>query len=233
MPTPAATPEVLRLEARGIAISLAAVAAALVLASVVSAITGVGKELFRLDGERNLPTYFAAFLLLFAASLLAVVAIVKRRWSDRYARHWAGLAVTFLLISIDELVGVHEMTSPALRAFGGTRSTFPDASALLLSALVLLFTLLFFRFAIHLPRTTRALFLCAAALYVTGALGAEMVEGLVVQWQGAESALYTMVTTIEESLEMGGVILFIHALLGYLATDLGGPRLQLSARGVA
>jgi hypothetical protein len=62
---------------------------------------------FDVDGERNLPTLFAAADLLFAALLLALVAVLETKRNGAYIRHWWLLACGFIYLAVDE------STSPA------------------------------------------------------------------------------------------------------------------------
>jgi len=84
-------------------------------------------------------------------------------------------------------------------------------------ALVLVLGLFFLRFLLSLPATTRRRFLIAATLYLGGALGVELIGGQYAELHGFESFTYSMIATVEESLEMAGLILFIRALLKYCA----------------
>lgn len=55
----------------------------------------------------------------------------------------------------------------------------------------------------------------AAAIYLGGAIGFELVGGQHVELHGEENLTYSVITTIEESLEISGLIFFIWALLKY------------------
>ena len=46
-----------------------------------------------------------------------------------------------------------------------------------------------------------------------GAIGVELIGGRYLELHGVENLTYAMITTVEESLEMAGVIIFIWALL--------------------
>ena len=57
----------------------------------------------------------------------------------------------------------------------------------------------------------------AATLYIGGAIGVELIGGRFAELHGKRNLTYHLLTTVEESLEMGGVILFIWALLVFIA----------------
>ncbi|CAA9440573.1 MAG: hypothetical protein AVDCRST_MAG51-3242, partial [uncultured Ramlibacter sp.] len=83
---------------------------------------------------------------------------------------------------------------------------------------VLVFSMSYLRFLAHLPARSRWLFLLSGAMYVTGALVLEMV-GAWVYLAGEptqELLAYMVVMTLEESLEMTGILLFNLALTDYL-----------------
>ncbi|MCO5723344.1 hypothetical protein [Robiginitalea marina] len=52
-------------------------------------------------------------------------------------------------------------------------------------------------------------------IYVSGAIGIELLEGREAVTHGFESPGFKVLYTLEESLEMGGLILFLYALLSY------------------
>jgi hypothetical protein len=86
------------------------------------------------------------------------------------------------------------------------------------------------RFLLHLPPRTRTLFLVAGGLYVGGALGMEMVAGVLagIPGWGTEGNLRYAVP-VEELCEMLGVVMFIHVLLSYLGRRMGEVRLGITA----
>ena len=88
--------------------------------------------------------------------------------------------------------------------------------------LVAIFLLSYTKFLFHLPVSTKKLFIAAAALYIGGAMGVEMLGGYVASTTGQKNVSYVIVITIEESLEMLGIVVFIHALISYIKTYLGG-----------
>ena len=68
----------------------------------------------------------------------------------------------------------------------------------------------------------------AGGLFVTGALGIEILGGHYYDLSGKDSPTYRTLITIEETLEMLGVVVFVHALLLYIASqgDLFGIRVS-------
>ena len=86
--------------------------------------------------------------------------------------------------------------------------------------------LLFVPFLIGLPRATALRLLLAAAVYVGGALGLELVNGAVLATERT-SPLYLTLVCLEETLEVTGVLLAIYAVAFHLRKELGAPSLRL------
>src|SRR5690606_21402249 len=73
------------------------------------------------------------------------------------------------------------------------------------------------RFVLQMPLQIRNGLLFAATLFLAGAVGFEMLAGLLFEYsQMNKTIFYGMITTIAETLEMAGMIVFIHALLNYI-----------------
>jgi len=87
--------------------------------------------------------------------------------------------------------------------------------------------LAYLKFLLHLPRKTRDLFLLAGSIYVGGALGMEMVCGYYADAVGQRNLIYGLMASVEEILEMVGVIVFIYALLSYIGSYLENIDLRL------
>ena len=79
--------------------------------------------------------------------------------------------------------------------------------------------LFFSRFLLDLPATVRIRFLTAATIYIVGAIGFELVGGRYVEMYGDQNLTVSLIATVEEGLEMAGIIYFIWALLKYYADN--------------
>ena len=64
--------------------------------------------------------------------------------------------------------------------------------------------------------------------YVGGALGMELIKGRHSYLYGQKNLAYGVITTIEESLEMLGIVVFIYALLDYIKTYISEVRFELA-----
>lgn len=219
----------LSLQPRGVAMALAGVGLALVCASVavhlLAAATGhdhmLGlRPLFDLDTERNLPSLFSTLLLLCVALLLALLGQVLRAARPREARRWLLLAAIATAMAVDEAVGIHELLiEPMRRVLGGWSGGVLHFAWVVPGALlVAAFLLAFWRFQATLPQPLRWRVQLAGVLYVGGALGVELISGRHVALHGIDNLAYSAgLVTLEEGLEMAGILLSLHALLSHLA----------------
>ena len=96
-------------------------------------------------------------------------------------------------------------------------------------ALVIAVALIFMRFLLRLPSGTRRSFLLAALLYLGGSLGVELIGGAYEESHGRENLRYSMIATVEESLELAGLIVFIYALLAYISASYDEVRFAFMA----
>lgn len=176
-------------------------------------------QLFYVDEERNIPTYFSTFLILFAAVLLAGIAVLAGKHRMPHVAQWAILSAGFSLMAVDEAFQFHELLiAPTRTLLGGANlGVFYFAWVVPGMALVLVLGLFHWGFLFHLTASTRSRFLLAAGLYLGGALGLELVGGRYAEMYGQERMMYSMIVTVEEGLEMAGLIVFIWALLNHYA----------------
>lgn len=177
-------------------------------------------HVFNLDEEHNIPTWFSSSMLFVCGLLLGMVAFTKRVEGARYAAHWSGLSIIFLYMSLDEAIMIHEKWDKPLAALVGSGGFFYRAWTIPAVLLVCAFALTYLRFLAHLPSRTRRVFIVAGFIYVAGALGMENVAGGYEVRHGRENMTYVMLASVEEILEMLGVVVFVYALLSYLQSEL-------------
>jgi hypothetical protein len=227
----------IRLNPSAVARALGAVAFLLVLASTAGQLSKylLGYShvyalvpLSYVDTERNIPTLFSTLLLFCVAILLAVITVLKKKHRDPAVSKWAILAFGFLLMTVDEACSIHEKLSGPVRALlgNGNLGIFHFAWVIPGLGLVFMLALFFLRFVLRLPAQTRLTFVLAASLFIGGSLGLELVAGRYAEMHGP-SLTYSMIATLEESLEMAGVIVFIYALLKYIADNYEEVRFTL------
>jgi hypothetical protein len=183
---------------------------------------------FVLDSEQSLPAWFSSLALAAAAATLALIACSKRRARSAFASHWTALAVIFVLLSLDEMAAFHEMFIPPLQRFFGASGIFYYAWVIPAMVFVASMGLAYRRFVFdHLDRATRRRLLIAAAIYLVGAIGLELIEGPIDLQFGRNSLAGEAALTIEETLEMFGVVYFLYALLVYASEQIGTIHLSI------
>jgi len=177
---------------------------------------------FYLNFEKNIPTLYSCLALLFSSLLLGAIAYAKNLDSDRYKKHWKILSFIFLFLSLDEAGGVHDRLVEPMRSLLNATGVFYYTWIVPFGFLVAIFLLSYSKFLFHLPVSTKKLFVAATALYIGGAMGMEMVGGYIASTTGEWGLSYNIGSTIEESLEMLGIVVFIHGLISYIKTYVGG-----------
>lgn len=174
---------------------------------------------FNIDAELNVPAWYSTFALLFSSGLLAIIAAVKKQECDRYFSQWKVLSLIFLFFSIDEALGIHELfIIPSLRKTLNLSAIFYQTWVIIGAVLVGIFVVKYQKFLRHLPEKTRFLFSLAGSFYVGGALGMEMVGGVLTKLYGRTSVQLAIAIVTEEFLEMVGVLVFIYALMTYISS---------------
>ena len=216
---------ILRINPSRVALVLVLIVVGLVIASTAGRVLltvidgdtyrGVREIAFRLDLDREntLPAWFSSLLLFACAVVLAVVWRIRRQSRGEFVWRWALLAAAFLYLSLDESAALHEILIEPLRRRMGWGGILYFSWVVPGAVLVLAFGLSYLQFWWRLPRGIRGRVCIAAVLYIGGAMGMELVGGALADAYGLHAMSYTIVMTIEESLEMVGLIVFLSALL--------------------
>lgn len=185
-------------------------------------------RLFSLDKEANIPTWYSSLLLFSASITLTFISLLASKTGELYVRHWAFLALIFLGLSMDETSIIHEMLiKPMKMAFHTTGYLYYGwviPGALFVMAIAFAYG----KFLFALASSTRIQIIIAGAIYVLGAFVFESISGKIAEIDGQSGFAYNAVITLEEACEMLGVIVFIFALLQYLAKNFG--EFQISFR---
>lgn len=184
---------------------------------------GYGEDLlfFDVDSERNLPTWYSSATLLVCSLLMVLTGWIKRQRRESFSYHWISLGAIFLIMSIDETSELHEKLSVPVQSLLAIEGERLHTWILVGAALVVLSTIVYWRFFFHLKPRLRWLFLLAGATYLGGALGIEMLQGFQASAHGRQSLGYELSGAVEECLEMMGVAVLIYALLHHWADEIG------------
>jgi hypothetical protein len=194
-----------------------------------------GLAMLTLDGEHNVPALFSTGLLLAASMLLGLITLLSWRERSSDTPKWAILCAGFAIMGLDEALSFHERLIDPMRALLGGRDLGIFFFAWVVPAIVLVASLglFFLPFLRRLPRASATAFVLAAAFYLGGALGVELVEGWWREGHGHHNAMYHVLVSLEEGMEMAGVILFIRALLAHLALCFGALHLDFGGEPAA
>ncbi len=173
---------------------------------------------FDMNQEVSVPTWFEQMLLFVVAVISGLIGLARRTNNLKYYKHWLGLGVIFTFLSLDEGSSLHELfTIASKNTFGenGIFSTFLYYGWVVVGALVfLIVSLAYLKFWLHLPIKTRVLFFISAIIYVSGAIGVEIISGLDFARNGYNFT-YAIMNLIEEMMEGIGAIFFIYTISDY------------------
>lgn len=178
---------------------------------------GGGPYLKRLDVNytKSIPTYISTVLFLVAAWQLWGV---YRSGQALLPRPWLVLSVIFVLCAVDEILALHNKLSDPTRKVMQDHAGLQPMSdwdlylhwgwvipgILFVSAL----GLYLLRWLLYLPGRVAIIFISSAILFLSGAIAMEMLGGPRIALFGRDDYLYMTYTTIEESLEFLGLMLF-------------------------
>ena len=176
-------------------------------------------RLFSFSAEKNIPTLFSSLALALSAALLSVIATTHKRLKASYVP-WFGLTIVFLFLAIDETASIHEKLTLPVRESLNTSGLLHFAWVIPYGIALAVFWAIYSKFLINLPRRTMVLFVVSGLTYVLGAMGLEMIGGLRADLHGSDDLVYLLIVTGEEFLEMLGIVIFIYALLSYMAEHL-------------
>ena len=171
-------------------------------------------RLVNLDGEANLPSWWSSVLLVCVALIAAALA-----WADEDRRRrplWVVAAIAFLLLSMDEIAGLHERLGEEV----GNDDTGGRVWVLILGPVFLLAAVALVRLTRALSPTQRLLAVGGVALYALALL----TEVVSVWSEGARGSVGVFV---EENAEIFASNLIIVGLLGALLDRVSVSRLSL------
>lgn len=162
------------------------------------------------DVERGFYTWLSTVLLAIAGLIAATLS------SGSHGRlQWRLIAAILFLMSIDEMVGLHEKLSAHLEGGSGPFFFAWVVPASIAGAVV---ALLLLPFVLRLPRRVGVLIILSGAIFVMGAIGFEMMSGDYLSAQQDQdlalaTPIYRFFANAEEGLEGIGVLLLMLALL--------------------
>jgi hypothetical protein len=178
-------------------------------------------DLFDFAIEGNIPTLYSAVAILFSSALLALITYTNWHKPEGKRYYWLGLTILFLFLSIDEGVAIHEAIGSFFERYLYAEGFLYYMWVVPYGIAVVVVGLVFSKFVWELPKNTRARFVAAGMIYLTGVLGIEMLGAREADLRDTTTVLYSMLYMLEELLEMLGIVLFIYALLSHLTEETG------------
>lgn len=190
----------------------------------------IGEEFIRrladLDSEAAVPTWISTMLMAAAA----VLCWTESRLTDpEQRRRWALLGLGFFILSIDEVSGLHGSVRGPVRRLLDIDN--PLLYGWVLPAIILMTVaaIYFYPLIPTLPTKVRRRVLIAGIAFVVGAIGLEMVGGILAQSGLRGGWTYFLVSTIEELVEIISVFLFVDTMAMWFAERGTAARFVVSA----
>lgn len=174
--------------------------------------------MFNLDTEGNIPTFYSSLLLVMASILVYWITRNEELAGSKYATQWRLMSMIFFFLALDEAAKIHELLIEPLRDAFHLGGVFYYSWVIVGIAGVSLLATLYFRFVLDLHSHFRSQLLLAAAFYLTGVIGFELVGGYYASLYGEANMPYELITTGEELFEITGLIILVNALVKYLQT---------------
>lgn len=183
--------------------------------------------LLNLSYETNIAAWYTSLLLFGCGAVLACIAWLRTVQDAPFARHWAGLAAILAILSMNELVRVHEVINPALtdtHSLGGIFSLSWVIPGALLAAL---FAAAYRDFYGHLPRRLQPWFAAACALYVGGGLIAELALSLWYDSHGGSNLVFGLLNLAQGSIQILGASVLLSTLIALIGAEIGELRIAV------
>jgi hypothetical protein len=176
---------------------------------------GFSDRIYRLDldTEASLPTWLSSGLMLVCALTLLAIAVQVKREGLFKALPWLLLSAAFFFVSLDESISLHEWLSAAIGARVNNTGMFYFVWAVPALVLCLAGLACFLPFILSFKGLDRALLIGSAAVFLSGAIGMEMIGGSVAEVAGIDNLTYRLLATVEETLEFAGLLIFLLFLL--------------------
>jgi hypothetical protein len=185
-------------------------------------------HLFDLGDEGNMPTWFKSAILGLAALLLALIGGTRREARDRFAWYWFFMSATFLLLSLNETASLHKAVDVLVSRHVQKSGLFVHAWLIPASMFAVVFVVINWKFLGALPRATGNLFVLSGTLFVLGAVGVKLIEGIHASTSGLSAGESVNMRAFSQLLEMAGILLFDFSLLAYCRDQMQGIRIRLT-----
>ena len=190
-------------------------------------------SLFFLDGEGNVPAIFSTSLFLINAVLFLMVWKAAGLAGDSQ-KIWLFLSSLFVFLAIDESISIHERLIDPLRQALDATGIFYYTWIIPYGIGIVLLSIFMIPVFWRMQKRIRFWFGLSAATYLFATIGLEMISGkYLVMMNEKKDIVWIFMITLEESLEMGGLIILVYALLLLLRHKYNGLLLFMPGTGDA
>lgn len=177
---------------------------------------------FNVDTERRFGALFGAILILFASGAM-LFASFRFLSHKSFAVGWLFLSCVLLFMACDELFMIHERAGEFFGAEDHFGTAVIPAWVKAMAVVVAILCIPMGIFWWKLPRYLKIRTAVAAGVFLTGAVGVEILGMTHADASGINNFNYALLVALEEGMEMLGMIIAIDAMLLYLAKEKSDP----------
>ena len=190
-------------------------------------------SLFFLDGEGNVPAIFSTWLFLLNAVIFLIVWKAACLSGDSH-KIWLFLSSVFVFLALDESISIHERLINPLRQALGATGIFYYAWIIPYGVGVVLLAIIAIPVFWRMQKRIRFWFGLSAITYLFATIGLEMISGkYLVMMNEQKDIVWILMVTLEESLEMVGLIILVYAQLLLLRDKYNGFLIDMPGTGDA
>jgi hypothetical protein len=139
------------------------------------------------------------------------------------------LGVLFLALAVEELIGLHEDSLGHFTSRFDLPTYLKFAWVIPASVIVVFLTIYFAKWVFGQPAQVRKNLCLSAGLFLSGAMGMEMLGSHYFHSGEALSYKYALIIGLEESLEMAGAAWMLRTVGQFLLLTADSPMIRLSA----
>jgi hypothetical protein len=179
-------------------------------------------SLFFLDGEGNVPAIFSTCLFLINAVIFLIVWKAASLAGDSQ-KIWLFLSIVFVFLALDESISIHERLINPLRQALDATGVFYYTWIIPYGIGVVVLSIVAIPVFWRMQKRIRFWFGLSAITYLFATIGLEMISGkYLVMMNEQKDIVWIFMITLEESLEMVGLIILVYAQLLLLQHNYNG-----------
>ena len=191
-------------------------------------------KLFNITVEKNIPTLVSTVQLMFGGSLLYITYKTEKESSLDLTctSYWKYLAFVFYFLAFDEWVTFHDVFGHSIaKHMGALGDIF--SWTLIYIVIMPIFFIWTIRFLVKLDRPTAVLYVLSGAIFLTGAIGLELMQSSKVQSLLGISFDISgnyILGIFEESFELLGIFIFNFATFLYIRSNFKNKPIYINCK---